>query len=131
MDFALTLPKRFDPMRAALGVPLAAGYKCEECLEEKPPEAFKKTTCGHMSKRCLVCELPTCVVCGEHRKPPAIRINQKEADGSYMCDGCKYPLCSHCQITTRPKKCAKYSVRSMPAWFCFKVRCRKHAGENQ
>ena len=129
IDFAQSLPKRYDPIRLAFGMPPQERYKCTECNEVKSREAFKTQASRHRMKRCLVCSFPVCVQCGKQRELVAALRSEKEADGSYMCEECKYPVCSHCKITPRPRKSKRYSVQSMPVWFCSKVRCRKHASK--
>ena len=41
---------------------------------------------------------------------------------AYYCDLCKYPDCSKCGETPRPKL-DKYSVKRMPQWSC--AECRR------
>ncbi|CAK0907060.1 unnamed protein product [Prorocentrum cordatum] len=59
----------------------------------------------------------TCSECSEQR--PAARLKNGHA---YYCDSCKYPNCSTCGETPRPKL-EKYSVKRMPQWIC--ADCRR------
>lgn len=91
-------------------------------IPDIPKWARRCLECNHLfaacgaQGRCRDCIHPLCQIC-DQRQLALISSSRKEADGTLICDSCKYPPCDGCGLASRPKR-REYSRTIMQQWYC-------------